>query len=187
MKNAIQILHTAQDNDLNFLDKKFLLIDTSFLIDASKYRAEYTELISMLDAVDCELVSLEAVYYEFMRGGTKQSQASDFHAFFSTVVKGSVLPIDPIVAENVKILTKILIGRKGNISYVDALLLGMVMKYKGEVMLLTRDRTDVLTTLFPIVVNIKVETVDGNAMYSIYSFDSDSYQEYLKNLAKLTF
>ncbi|PIQ72989.1 hypothetical protein COY13_03025 [Candidatus Roizmanbacteria bacterium CG_4_10_14_0_2_um_filter_36_35] len=81
------------------------------------------------------------------------------------------LPFDRKVEENTKTLTKVLLKRSAQISYTDILLLATLMKYSGNMYLLSKDKSDIPLFLFPIKANIPIDTGETNYFYSIYSFD----------------
>lgn len=181
-KNQVQILHSDTDNDLSFLENKHLLVDTNFLIDAVNLSGFFEDLIQEIKKVDCFIVGIHAVLFEFTKGNKSIQNYKKLVEFYDQVIDSNISIILPIM-QNVSNISKVLKKRGGQLSYVDALLLATLMQYSESGMyLISRDRSDIPTSLFPIKSVITVDSDQNNCFYSIYSFDRQNYVKCLKEL-----
>lgn len=182
MSNHIQFLHSDTDNTSSNLINKHILIDTNFIIDAHRHKDIFKELLSMFDKYQCTLVSINAVLYEFTKGRDNQGDYEKLVQFYSSIIKSN-LPIDHRIYENISSLSQVLRKRAQQLSYTDILLLSTLMRYvNSDMYLLSRDRSDIPTYLFPIKQVIALDTGQGNCFYSLYTFDKDVYAETLEKL-----
>lgn len=179
-------VHILQnDNKINFssLSKKHLLIDTNYLIDSSRYQKEFDELTQCIKNVDCTLTSIDAVFYEFTKGSKSLEDYKKKVSYYKTII-GYTLSIDQKILDNVNNLSRTLLKKSGQISYTDSLLLATLMKYQDSIYLLTSDRSDVPCSIFPIKLNIYVETIERNCLFSVYGYSLENYAKALLDLQK---
>ncbi len=174
MERSITTLIAKQTLDLSSLKKVHLLIDTNFLIDSIKNRDLYKQIFDEFKKNECTLVSIDAVFYEFTRGTRSLEEYKKKVDFYSILIH-STLPTNKLTNENVSNLNKVLLKRAEHLSYIDALLLGTLMLYDSEIYLLTKDRSDISTDLFPIKLSFIIENDDSNRFFSIYDFDKKNY------------
>lgn len=181
---TIQILLSNSTLDLSVLKNKFLLVDTSFLIDAFNYKENYKQLFELFNKFEINLISIDAVFYEFTKGTKSIIDYKKKVSYFNDFIH-QIIPLDFSINDGVKNLSKALLKRSKDLSFVDSLLLSTLMKYsKSGMFLLSKDRSDISVELFPIVLNIAVETLDNNCMFSVYSYNEDSYFSKLQELLK---
>lgn len=184
MKNQVQFLHSNYQGCLDILKNQHLLIDTNFLIDAINYPKAFNNVILELQSIDSAFVSNKAVQYEFVKGSRSLEEYKKFTEFYDNIIQFS-LKIDLNIEENVFNLSKILLKRARYLSYVDITLLSTLMKYcESGLYLLSKDRSDIVTSLFSVKVNLIIDTGDNNCFYSIYSFDKKQYSSKLNALIK---
>lgn len=179
--SAIQILLSNPYKELSNLPKKHLLIDTNFLIDAVKYPSRFNELLKIFKDCGFTLVSVQATLIEFVKGSKSIENYSKKVKYYNSVIN-TVLPLMPQVHANVDNITRVLLKKSGQLSYVDCLLLGTTMTYKNSVYLLTRDRSDIPISIFNVIASIMVETQDNNCTFCIYEYKEKQYEDLLIKL-----
>lgn len=176
--NAIQILLYRPTRELASLPKKYLLVDTNFLIDAFRSQVQFKELIENFKLNGFIFVSIEATLVEFAKGSKSIVDYSKKVAYYSSVIE-STLPLDSQIHNNVSNIIKILLKKGGQLNYADCLLLGTTMKYKDSLYLFTKDRSDVPISLFNAMATVMIETEDNNCAFSIYEFNEGIYKDML--------
>lgn len=167
----------------SILKNKFLLIDTSFLIDSIKYLSAFDNFLELVQQSNCSLFTIDAVLYEFTQGrpAKEYKDRIDYIDHFLE----AIIPLPPQASTEVSDLSKAMFHKNAHISYTDMLLLVTLMKYSHNTYLLTKDRTDIPISLFPIVMSFAVE-VSGkdlgtqNCFYSVYSFDREVHKDKLQ-------
>lgn len=177
----IQILLSNPEKSLSALPKKYLLVDTNFLIDAVRYNKEFKVLREELDKYGFTLVSIDATLIEFSKGSKSIQDHTKKVATYEEIIQ-TILPIDVTIQENVANISRVLLKKGGQLSYVDCLLLGTTMKYSGSAYLLTKDRSDIPVTIFNAIASIILETPDNNCTFYIYEYNEAAYQEHLTKL-----
>jgi predicted nucleic acid-binding protein len=177
----LHILLSNPKQNLATLSKKHLLVDTNFLIDAARNISQFESLLRELSVTGFTLVSLEATFIEFTKGSKSLADYEKKVAFYKKIIE-TVLPVDAKINENVADLSRVLLKKGGQVSYVDCLLLGTAMKYKESLYFLTKDRSDVPISLFTPVAAIMIETPDNNCSYIIYEYDEKVYRDILLSL-----
>lgn len=184
MTNNIQVLQINSNLSESNLKYKHLLVDTNFLIDAIKYPHIFSELIEKLKITPCHLISIEPVLYEFTQGSKSLEEYKKRLTFYKDIID-TTLPVEKTVVENVTNLSKMLLRRSMHLSYVDCLLLASVIKYNHRVYLLSKDRSDINVSLFPVVINLITDTGENNCVFSIYDYNEERYIEKLKELLNI--
>jgi predicted nucleic acid-binding protein len=185
--NNIQILLSNPHKELKDLPKKHLLIDTNFLIDSVKYSTQFKELLELLSDIGFTLVSIEATLVEFAKGSKSLEDYSKKVEYYKTIIN-RVLPLEPSIHDNVSNITRVLLKKGGQLSYVDCLLLGTTMKYKTSLYFLTKDRSDVPISIFNPVATIMIETQDNNCTFYIYEYNEKPYGDLLiKRIEEIPF
>jgi len=177
----IQILLSNPNKSLSFLPKKYLLIDTNFLIEISRHPSQFMELVKDLNNNGFILVSIEATLIEFVKGSKSIEDHSKKVKFYKNIIE-RILPLEREIHDNVSKITRVLLNKGGQLSYADCLLLGITMKYKDNLYFLTKDRSDVPISLFNTVASIMIETQDNNSTFNIYEYDEKAYEELLIQL-----
>lgn len=185
--NEIQVLLSNPYKDLGSLPKKHILIDTNFLIDAVKYPLQFKELLQIFKRCSFTLVSLQATLIEFVKGSKSVEDYAKKVEYYKSIIN-TVLPLEPQIHENVDNITRVLLKKGGQLSYVDCLLLGTTMRYKSSMYFLTRDRSDIPISIFNVVANIMIETQDNNCTFCIYEYQEKQYEDLLiKRLKEVPF
>lgn len=177
--NTIQTLVSNPSNNLATLPKKHLLIDTNFLIDAFKYPTQFNELSTIFKAYEFTLVGIQATLIEFVKGSKSLEDHAKKVKYYKSIIN-SILPLEPQIHTNVDNITRVILKKGGQLSYVDCLLLGTTMKYKDSLYFLTKDRSDIPISLFPVVATIMIETPDNNCTFCLYEYNEKEYENLLK-------
>lgn len=179
----LQFLHSNDNLKLSELQKKHLLIDTNFLIDAARYTAQFKELMETLKNSGFTLVSIDATLVEFVKGSKSIEDYSKKVAFYKSII-AQIMPFDPTIRDHVSDITRVLLKKGGQLSYADCLLLGAVMKYESSLYLLTKDRSDIPVSIFNPIASVIIETLDNNCTFNIYEYNEKAYKELLISLVE---
>lgn len=180
---TLTLVETKLDSFLSALRQKHILIDANFLIDASNHKGSFSFIIDSLKKNGCTLVAIDGVYHEFIRGRRSLENFIETIEYYKKIIDGEI-PSDRSIKENANTLTKVLLKRSSQISYVDILLLATLMKYQSSMYLLSKDKSDIPIFLFPVKVTIPIDSGETNYFYSIYSFNEINYQKQLEKLVR---
>lgn len=180
---TLTLVEAKLDNFLSPLKRKHILVDTNFLIDASHNEECFSSIINSLIKNECTLVTIDGVYHEFIRGRKSIEDYKKMINFYENIIDREI-PYEKSIKENANTLTKVLLKRSSQISYVDILLLATLMKYQSSMYLLSKDKSDIPIFLFPVKATIPIDSGETNYFYSIYSFDEKNYQKQLEMLVK---
>ena len=185
MKDTVQILFIQPDSNFSLLKNYLVLIDTSFLIDAYNFKQAFSTVLSGLKKSGCSLMAIDAVFYEFIQGRKSLVEYNRRLTFYDAAIEAT-LPIDAHIVESVIKLSKALLTRGSHISYTDCLQLATLIRFEDpHVVLLSKDRSDIPTTLFPIKMTINVDTGQNNCAFSVYGFDRRRYADRLQEVLQI--
>lgn len=137
------------------LERAHILVDTCFLIDASKSleahgaRSPYAEVVKVLNAQHNTLVSIFPVSLEFFKGSDLLQERRTKKRYYDDLIQ-TTLPVDPAVVRNAETLTQLYRTAGKSLSPTDFLLGGTLMKYGlgSSFYLLTRDHGDFPLKIF---------------------------------------
>lgn len=181
---TLTLVEAKIEDFLSSLKRKHILVDTNFLIDASKNQECFSFIINSLKKNECALVTIDGVYHEFICGRKSLEDYKKMINFYERIID-SEIPFEKSIKENANTLTKVLLKRSAQISYTDILLLATLMKYHSNMYLLSKDKSDIPVFLFPIKAIIPIDSGETNYFYSIYSFDQTNYEKKLEQLLKI--
>lgn len=152
-----------------FLRNKHLLLDTNIFRDAASKPTVFDEFFNKLKENDVTLVTIEVVKYELLKGSVSTTKYKEKERLISDIVDAE-LPITPRTYELVYELIQSC-GIDGTALDITDLFLGsMLMQYKQDLCLMTRDTTDFMQKVFnlPFVVNVPHQK--GIFTYGIYQY-----------------
>jgi len=178
MAEKIQLLQTT--SSFANLGNCHILVDTNFLIDAKNYPNVFDNIIESLRNQSCTLVGITAVLFEFTKGAKSKEEYKKKVEYYRSIIN-TTLPLTPDIHDNISNLNRVLMKKSLHLSYADGLLLAMLMKYP-TLKLLSKDRSDIPTTFFPVFMSLLLETNDNNCSFNIYSFDKRAYTDKLVEL-----
>jgi hypothetical protein len=180
---TLTLVKTELEDFLTKLKQKHILVDTNFLIDASRNQECFSHIIDSFKKNNFTLVTIDGVHHEFIKGRGSLENYKLTTGYYQKIIDGEI-PFDKSIKDNSNILTKILLKRSAQISYVDILLLATLMKYSSSMYLLSKDKSDIPVYLFPIEATIPIDSGETNYFYSIYSFSPINYEKQLISLLK---
>lgn len=158
------------------LQYKWLLIDTNFLINASKTPLAYAPIIAKIKSMHSLMVATPMVKVEFLCGANNARQQRTFEKYFNATVE-SLLPPDATINELA--LDKLLptyMGGPRTKSFVTDLFLGAtLMKYDDNLMLLTANHKDFPTDIYERVSILHVTDSISITSYAFYKFSRIAY------------
>ncbi len=184
MNTKIQILSPLNGESDGLPNNSHIIVDTSFLIDAYRNLKIFEEIFIAFNQSRFQLVTIDAVLYEFMCGSKSIEEYNRRLRYFNTIVD-TTLPVDPHVISHCLNISKLLLTRGSHLSYADGLQIATLMRYsRMHTYLLSKDRGDIPITIFPIALTYIVETGINNFAFSMYAYNKESYTQGLVQLSK---
>ena len=159
---------TPQDF-FRILKNSYLLLDTNVFIDAFHNPNEFGKYFNNLKENGVTLVTIDAVLIEFTKGSTEIKKLQEKNEYFNNVVD-AILPIDKSAVNNTYELLKRYKIEAKDISIVDLLLGGMLVKYKGKILLMTKDIKDFPTNIYELKTFLNIVRSKSIHNFGIFSF-----------------
>lgn len=158
---------TPQDFFQTFKNK-YILLDTSVFIDSFLHPAEFGKLFNNLKAQGATLVSLDAVKIEFLKGAPNAEKYKQKEDFFNEIID-TCLPITNDTLLNLYELVQKYREEGKNISVTDLLLGAILMQYKSNLFLLTKNTTDFPINIFDLKSYMNISYTKGLHVYGVYN------------------
>ena len=154
---------------LSNLKSKHLLLDTCVFIDAFVSPTEFAKFFKGLKENDIIIVSIDLVKVEFIRGSREIKVFQEKRAYVDDIID-AYLPITNDIFKNMQKLVELFKEEGNTVSVVDLMLGGLLMKYPGNLMLLTRNINDFPTNIFTIRTFFNLFKRKSIQSYGIYYF-----------------
>lgn len=137
------------------LEHAHLLVDTCFLIDASRSMEQdrenspYVELLRLFDEQGNTLVTIFPVSLEYLKGSDVLHERRIKKGYYDSLIK-TTLPVDATIVQHADSLTQLYRSSGKNLSPTDFLLGATLMRYgaTSKFYLLTRDHGDFPLKIF---------------------------------------
>lgn len=128
---------------------KALLLDTNIFIDAFSHPSEFTRFFNDLRSKDNDvtLVTIDHVLIEFLKGAATESRLNEKKTYLESIIDTYLPVTKDLLDEVMKLLREYKIESK-DISITDLYLGGMLVKYKNNICLLTKDLADFPESIF---------------------------------------
>lgn len=151
------------------IEHKHLLLDTNVFRDAVSKPSVFSDFFNSLRKADVTLATIDFVKYELMKGSSSDGKYKDKEESVKTIIDAVI----PIVPETYKLVYK-LIQRYGidgtAVSIVDLFLGAILMQYKQNIYLMTRDTSDFLQSIFDLTFVVNIPNSKGIFTYGIYQY-----------------
>lgn len=151
------------------LQSKHLLLDTNLFLDAVKKPTIYTDFFTLLKKKDITLATIDLVKYELLKGSIDIKKYKERMELIDSIINVTI-PISPKTYELCFDLIK-LYGIEGSALKITDLFLGvMLMQFRENIFLITRDTSDFLQTVFDLKFVINIPHTKGILTYGIYQY-----------------
>lgn len=151
------------------LKNKHLLLDTNVFRDVANKPTVFVEFFNKLKKEEITLVTLDVVKYEILKGSKDSEKYVEKVKQINDIVD-IILPLP----RTVDTLTYELIKQYGidgtSLSITDLFLGTMLMQYKQNIFLMTRDTTDFMQNIFDLKFIINASHKKGIFTYGIYQY-----------------
>jgi predicted nucleic acid-binding protein len=158
---------------LQILKGKFLLLDTNIFIDAFKNPSDFAAFFNVLKENDVTLLTVDPVIIEFLQGSGTQEKYVEKDKFLHEIID-TCLPVVKETFTNVFLLIKQYREEGKDLSVTDFLLGGILMQYKKNLFLMTKDTSDFPTNIFDLETHIIASHRKALQSYGIYSYTSST-------------
>jgi len=153
---------------------KHLILDTSVFIDAFSHIKDFGVLFNQLKVQhNVTLVTTEHVLIEFLKGSTTETRLDEKKAFFEKIID-AYLPCRPDLLKNLLELLKLYKIDSKDLSLTDLYLGALLVKYRKNIFLLTKDLTDFPTHIFNRATYATLLEANSIRNYGVYNFDQSN-------------
>jgi hypothetical protein len=166
------------------LSNSFILIDTNFPIEFSKYKDDFKGLTEIFNNNNCSLFTIHEVFLEYIRGSNilqifkKKKKLWNF-LNIKTIVT------DEEIKSNVEKIVEIYRSKGENLDITDFYLGATLMKYNNpKTFLLTSNVKHFNCNLFDISYVLPIEHKEKITTFYLYKFSDKKYQVALENYMK---
>lgn len=154
---------------ISSLKNKHLLLDTNFLKDVVFKPTIYKTFISELKKSDVTLAVIDFVKYELLKGSSGITKYKEREEFISSIADVTI----PIMPDTYQLVYELIqsYGIDGSTIHITDLLLGAIlMQYKKNIFLITRDTTDFIQAIFDLLFVVNAPHAKGILTYGIYQY-----------------
>lgn len=152
-----------------FLKDKHLLLDTNIFRDFSSKSTSYTNFFNDLKKDNVTFATIDLVRYELLKGSSDNLKYEARDNLINDIVD-VIIPVIPKTCDLVYELIKEY-GVEGSAVGITDLYLGsMLMHYKENICLMTRDTSDFIERIFSLQFVINVQHQKGIYTYGIYQY-----------------
>ncbi|KKP80882.1 MAG: hypothetical protein UR81_C0013G0008 [Candidatus Levybacteria bacterium GW2011_GWB1_35_5] len=156
---------------ISSLKNKHLLLDTNIFIDASKHPEDFTDFFNILKESDITVVTIDCVRIEFLRGAPNENKYKEKEDYFDNITK-IILPTNVEIIQNSYELVKKYKEQGGTVAIADLYLGANLMKYKSNIYLLSKNTTELPSTIFDLKYIINYPLNKGIFTYGVYKIKS---------------
>ncbi|MBI2029791.1 hypothetical protein HYT02_05215 [Candidatus Gottesmanbacteria bacterium] len=151
------------------LKGKYLLLDSNLFIDSISKPTVFKEFLNGLKEADITLTTLELIKFELLKGSANLNKYAEKENLIGNIID-VLLPIVP----QTSILVFELIKKYGidgtGLTITDLFLGAMLIQYKKNMYLMTRDTTDFIQRIFDLAFVINIPHGKGIYTYGIYQY-----------------
>lgn len=152
---------------ISSLKSKYLLLDTNIFIDAFLHPNDFSDFFNTLKENDITLVTIDLVKIEFLRGSQDDATYKFKEEYLHKITK-IILPTDEIVIKNAYELLKKYREFGKTVAMADFYLGANLMRYKGNLYLLTRNTKEFPSSIFNLKHIVNYPLSKGIFTYGIY-------------------
>lgn len=151
------------------LKNHHLLLDTSVFIDASINFSEFEQFFNQLRSHNITIITIDAVVIEFLKGASDQRKLDTKFDLVNEIIE-TRLPISNEIFDNIHNLLDLYKEEGKGVSMVDLLLGGMLVQYKPNLFLLTKNTTDFPTNIFNLTTHLNLLHRKSIQSYGVYNY-----------------
>jgi len=151
------------------IEHKHLLLDTNVFRDAVSKPSVFFDFFKDLRKADVTLTTIDFVKYELMKGSSSEVKYKDKEESVNTIIDAVI----PVVPETYQLVYKLIqrYGIAGTAVNITDLFLGAIlMQYKGNIYLMTRDTSDFIQSIFDLSFVVNIPFNKGIFTYGIYQY-----------------
>lgn len=151
-------------------NNKTILLDTNFFIDALLHLEEFESLILQLKTNGTRLITIEPVIIEFLKGLPNKEKFDERIQLISKTAD----EIFPVSADTLRYSTYLVeqYGEDGKgMSVVDIILGGIILEYRNNLLLLTKNTTDFPTNIFAFKSYFHLVLKRAIQVYALYGYE----------------
>ncbi len=151
------------------LKNKHLLLDTNIFRDVAIKPSVFHKFFSELKRADIILATIDLVKYELLKGSSDKTKYEVREKLINDIIDVTI-PIRPETLQLVYNLIKSY-GASGSIVHITDLLLGAIlMQYKKNIYLITRDTSDFIQDIFDLSFIVNAPHPKGILTYGVYQY-----------------
>lgn len=148
---------------------KYLILDTNIFIDSSLKYTIYSRFFNDLKKADIKLTTIDLVKYELLKGTDDRIKYEKRVKLIKDIIDVTI-PVMPKTHELVTRLIRIYGSEGGSLNITDLFLGAILMQYRENICLFTRDTTDFIQRIFELLFVINVQHTKGIFTYGIYQY-----------------
>ncbi len=170
MKKKLKMEIKYPSTIIPFLKNKHLLLDTNIFRDAANKPTQFISFFNDLKKADVTLATIEPVKYELLKGSADINKYKEKEKLIEDIIDVTI-PFTTASFELVYELINIY-GIDGTALSITDLMLGVIlMQYKDNICLMTRDTSDFLQSIFELPFIINATHAKGIFTYGIYQYN----------------
>jgi predicted nucleic acid-binding protein len=151
------------------LENKHLLIDANVIRDSASSPNEYARFFNNLKNANITLATIDPVDFELLKGSSNEAKYNAREKQINDIVD-VVLPTPSGICDYIYEMIKKYRIDGSSLGITDLYLGAMLMQYKQNVFLMTRDTTDFIQNIFDLKFIINAKHNKGIFTYGIYQY-----------------
>lgn len=151
------------------LKNKHLLLDTNIIRDATNNPNDFNKFFNELKNSNITLTTIDFVRYEILKGSLNDAKYELREKLLHEILDTNI----PVVPETYKLAYELIKMYRihGSALHITDLLLGaLLMQYKKNIYLISRDTTDFLQSVFNLSFIVNASFNKGIFTYGIYQY-----------------
>lgn len=151
------------------IEHKHLLLDTNVFRDAVNKPSVFFDFFNDLRKADITLGTIDFVKYELMKGSSSDVKYKEKEESVNNIIDAVI----PVVPETYQLVYKLIqkYGIDGTALSISDLFLGAIlMQYKRNIYLMTRDTSDFIQSIFDLAFVVNIPINKGIFTYGIYQY-----------------
>ncbi len=151
------------------LKHKHLLLDTNVFRDVATKPIVFRNFFNELKKTDITLTTIDLIKYELLKGSADIAKYKAKETFINEIIDACI----PLVPETLALVYDLIkmYGIDGTaLSITDLLLGAILMQYKQNIYLMTRDTTDFMQKIFDLSSIVNIPHNKGIFTYGVYQY-----------------
>lgn len=167
---------------LQKLKDKWVILDTNFILNASRYPNKYNLVLEELKSVNIEITSLNFILLEIYKGSDIRAHFTEKKELIDDLID-AILPINSL-HENANLILFAYRKKAQHLSITDLYIASALKTYSKELFLITENLKDFPGDLFTWNGYINVPKISELNTYGIVSYNEELYQKAMNDLNK---